>query len=74
MARRKPSGSFTVSGPFEEGHPVPSVGAGISVAQTFASRHRKDASELTYYVRTIMGDARAMVTLSHGVIYTASVS
>jgi hypothetical protein len=74
MARRKLDGRYTVSGPFEQDHPVPSVGAGVSVAQTFASRNRKKASELTYYVRTLTGDARAMVTLSDGVIHTASVS
>ena len=74
MRRSKPSGSFTVSGPFEQDHPVPNVGAGISCAQTFASRNRKKASYLTYYVRSLTGEALAMVTLSDGVIYTAQMA
>ena len=75
MARkRKPEGAYTVTGPFEQDHPVPNVGAGISCAQTFCTRHRKQSGELTYYVRSLTGERRAMVTLSHGVIYTASMS
>jgi hypothetical protein len=74
MAKRRLAGRFTVTGPFEEDHPVPSVGAGISCAQTFCSRNRKRADVLTYYVRTLTGEAKAMVMLSDGTIYTASVS
>lgn len=55
MRSSKPSGAFTVSGPFEADHPVPNVGAGISCAQTFASRHRDKEGELTYYVRDLSG-------------------
>jgi hypothetical protein len=71
---RRSYGAFTVSGPFEQEHPVPNIGAGISCAQTFASRHRKQASELTYYVRSLTGEAKAMVTLSDGVIFTAQMA
>ena len=70
MKRSKPSGSFTVSGPYEQDHPVPNVGAGISCAQTFCTRHRKRADELTYYVRSLTGDLLAMVELRDGVIET----
>jgi hypothetical protein len=71
MAKHKPSGAFTVTGPYEKDHPVPNVGAGISCAQTFCSRNRKRADDLTYYVRSLTGEALAMVTLSDGVIFTA---
>jgi hypothetical protein len=67
---KKPSGSFTVSGPFEKDHPVPNVGAGISCAQTFCTRHRKEADELTYYVRSLTGDLLAMIELRDGAIET----
>jgi len=74
MKRSKPEGRYTVTGPFEPDHPVPNVGAGISCAQTFCTRHRKQASDLTYYVRSLTGEAKAMVTLSDGVIFTASMA
>jgi hypothetical protein len=70
MKRSAPSGAYTVSGPFEKDHPVPNVGAGISCAQTFCTRHRKRADVLTYYVRSLTGDLLAMVTLEDGVIET----
>ena len=69
-SRNKPDGAFTVSGPYEPDHPVPNVGAGISCAQTFCTRHRKQADELTYYVRSLTGDLLAMVELRDGVIET----
>lgn len=69
--RHSQEGRFTVSGPFEEDHPAPSVGAGISCAQTFASRHHKVNDELTYYVRDLTGRLFAMVTKRlDGVIVT----
>ena len=71
MKRSKPSGSYTVTGPYEDDHPVPNIGAGVSCAQTFASRHRKHGDPLTYYVRSLTGEAKAMVVLSDGTIYTA---
>ena len=71
MKRSKPEGKYTVTGPFEQDHPVPNVGAGISCAQTFCTRHRKQAESLTYYVRSLTGDLLAMVTLNEeGVIET----
>jgi hypothetical protein len=58
MSSSKPSGRYTVTGPHEEDHPVPNLGAGLSCAQTFASRHRKLAAgdELTYYIRDLASD------------------
>lgn len=70
--RRRPVGSFTVTGPFEADHPVPNVGAGISCAQTFATRNRSKADEITYYVRDVRGDAHARITLQDGVILTTT--
>lgn len=46
---------FTVTGGGEPEHGAPSLGAGISVAQDFARRHRYDAGEVSFYVRD--GDA-----------------
>ena len=57
---------FTVSGPFEPDKPVPSVGAGCSCAQTFATRHRKEPGEVSYYVRDELGNGRAIVTKTAG--------
>lgn len=64
--RRKAEGRFTVSGPDEDGHATPSVGAGISCAQTFAARHMNDEGEWTYYVRDLLGAAYARVTKPDG--------
>jgi hypothetical protein len=72
MKRSKPNGVFTVSGPYEQDHPVPNVGAGISVAQTFASKHRKDAETLTYRVTHLDGTLLAVVKLLDGVVYTTA--
>ena len=74
MKRSSPSGRFAVTGPYEAEHAVPSVGAGISCAQTFCTRHRKQAEELTYYVRDLTGLLFAMVTKrTDGVIATTVV-
>lgn len=53
---------FTVSGPGEQDHGAPSLGAGISVAQTFACRHRRDVGDVSFYVREAGDVARAVVT------------
>ena len=55
MLRRKAEGRYTVTGPFVEDYPVPTVGAGISAAQNFATRHRRAEGELNYYVRDVVG-------------------
>jgi hypothetical protein len=57
---------FMVSGPLEEDHPVPNVGAGISCAQTFANHRRREAGEFSYYVRDELGAGRAIVTKTAG--------
>lgn len=62
MRSRRPTGRYTVTGPHEEDHPVPSVGAGISVAQTLATRQRARDDVLSYYVRDFDGTTLAMVT------------
>jgi hypothetical protein len=72
MKRSKPSGVFTVSGPFEQPYPVPNVGAGISLAQNFASKHRTQAETLTYRVTHLDGTLLAVVKLLDGVIYTTA--
>lgn len=71
MKRSRLSGIYTVTGPYEEPHPVPSVGAGISVAQSFASKHRK-LGDATWYVRKIDNTLLALVTLQDGVIHTTA--
>ena len=53
--RRKQEGRYTVTGPHEEDHAVPTIGAGISCAQSFASKHRRAEGEITYYVRDLVG-------------------
>lgn len=62
MRRSAPSGRYMVTGPHEADHPVPSVGAGISVAQTLASRQKAREGVLSYYVRDFDGTTLAMVT------------
>lgn len=57
---------FTVSGPGVEGHPAPCLGAGVSGAQTFAGRHRRDQGEVSFYVRDAAGVAAAVVTKTEG--------
>lgn len=69
---KRPSGVFTVSGPYEQPHAVPNVGAGISVAQSFASKHRKRAASLVYRVTHLDGTLLAVVKLLDGVIYTTA--
>lgn len=72
--KRSPEGKFTVSGPLVDEHPVPTLGAGMSAAETFANRHRFEEEESTYYVRDLVGTAHARVTKeagSRGVITTA---
>lgn len=69
----KMEGRFTVSGPYEDERSASSVGAGISLAQTLATRHRKITEELTYYVRELGGALRATVTkTADGVVLTRS--
>jgi len=69
--RRTAEGRYVVSGPYEEDHPAPNIGAGMSCAQTFATRHRDVRDELTYYVRDVTGLLFAMVTKREdGVILT----
>ena len=53
---------FVVTGPDKEDHPVPSVGAGLSVALDFAREDRKLPEERSYYVRDPLGILCAMVT------------
>lgn len=66
---------FVVTGPGEEDHPVPSVGAGLSCAQTFATRQRKRPDEVTFYVRDALGILCAMITKREdGVIATTVVT
>jgi hypothetical protein len=62
MARRRAGGAYTVSGPLEDDHAAPNVGAGVSCAQTFANRRRHDEGEFTYYVRGLLGESFAQVT------------
>jgi len=63
MSRRsKPTGRYMVTGPHEADHPVPSVGAGISLAQNMATRQRARDDVLSYYVRDFDGTTLAMVT------------
>lgn len=62
MRRSAPSGRYTVTGPHEDEKAVPSVGAGISLAQTFASRQRAREGVLSYYVRDFDGATLARVT------------
>jgi hypothetical protein len=66
--------AFTVSGPLEEDHPVPALGPGISCAQTFASRRRRDEGEFSYYVRDEAGAGRAIVTKTAGGIIETRVT
>lgn len=71
MRRKTTEGSYTVTGPYENDHPVVSVGAGMSCGLTFASRHRSVDGELTYYVRDIAGSPYARITKREdGVITT----
>lgn len=63
MARkRSPEGKFTISGPLEEDHPAPTIGAAMSGALTLANRRRRDDGEFTYYVRDLAGRAYARAT------------
>lgn len=55
MRRRKQEGSYIVTGPQEPEKRYLSVGAGISCAQTYATRRRKEAGSFTYYVRDVLG-------------------
>lgn len=70
MKRSVPSGKYTITGPFEPDHPAPTVGAGIVGAQTFCTRHRRKAEDLTYYVRTLTGEVVAKVWTENGVTLT----
>jgi hypothetical protein len=63
MARKRSAeGKFTISGPLEDDHPAPSLGAAMSGALTFANRHRREEGEFTYYVRDLVGTAYARAT------------
>jgi hypothetical protein len=71
MSRKRAEGRYTVSGPLEDDHAVPNVGAGVSCAQTFANHRRHDEGEFTYYVRGLLGECFAWVTKrKNGVIDT----
>lgn len=64
---KKPTGAYTVTGPYEKDHAVPTVGAGISVAQTLASRYRRSEGVLTWYVRDLLRNTTyATVTKTEG--------
>lgn len=60
-SRKGLGGRFTVTGPFEEEQSVPNVGAGLSLAQNLATKHRNDAATLTYYVRAFDGTMLAKI-------------
>lgn len=70
---RKIGGKYTVSGPGEDGSAA-SLGAAISLACTFATRHRKEMGELTYYVRDVAGQGFGGVTKHPDGIITVAVA
>lgn len=74
MARRSPEGSFTVSGPYEDEHAVPSPRAGLCVGETFCTRNRHVEGELTYYVRDLAGGLVGVVTKHEGGTITAQLT
>lgn len=61
-------GRYSVTGPEGE-FSAPSVGAGISLAQTLASRRGEEHS---YYVRDFGGEIAARIDREDGVILTWS--
>lgn len=55
MRRRKTAGAYIVTGPHEKEKQAPTIGAGLSIAQTYANRRRKEQGSFTYYVRDALG-------------------
>lgn len=53
--RKTQTGAFIVTGPHEPEKHAPTLGAGLSLAQNYANRRRKDAGSFTYYVRDVIG-------------------
>ena len=53
--RSETTGAYIVTGPQEQEKHTPTLGAGLSVAQTYANRRRKEAGSFTYYVRDALG-------------------
>jgi len=53
--RAAEGGRYIVTGPFVNDTRVISVGAGVSLAQNHATKHRRKEGTLTYYVRDILG-------------------
>lgn len=53
--RRRQEGSYIVTGPQERERRAVSVGMGVSIAQTYATRRRKEVGSFTYYVRDVFG-------------------
>lgn len=55
MRRRHEEGSYIVVGPGEKEKRVLNLGIGISVAQTWATKRRREEGTYTYQVRDLFG-------------------
>lgn len=55
MRRQRQEGAYIVTGPQEPERRAINVGMGVSIAQTYANRRRKEAGSFTYYVRDVLG-------------------
>ena len=61
MRRTRSSGALSVTGPNESGSAA-NMGMALSLGSTFATRHRREEGELTYYVRNVAGEVVGRVT------------
>ena len=55
MRRHKQEGAYIVTGPQEPERRAVNIGHGVSIAQTYANRRRKEQGAFTYYVRDVLG-------------------